>query len=903
MLLQRHVSGALVVCVVWIILTTCLVHPSTAAEPSDPNRYLNAVREFADNVLKYGRDTYGPKHTPLFVDGLNIHTHEPVKWIAPNGDEWILSNLASQQTLFRTLDGLTTITGDPKYRQTAMDAIRYAFDNLRSPNGLLYWGSHAAYNATEDQPNSEAVHELKTSYPYYKLMWDVNPELTEHFIEAFWSAHVLDWSNLDFNRHGLPNKPVEDPWRHEYDGDDPTFFEGKGYGIFAAATSLVQAGITLYVLSSQEQPLVWSKRLVKRFVDTRHPNTGVSKDYNYLWSHKMPDDLRRYLVDPQIGFIQQPFEVRHFSYPENIEAHMWISLFLMGEMLGVKGKEFQQWALDELTAWGKSAYREKDNSFIPMLTDGTIIEGYTISGNNDFGPVGTVANPYFADLTFFWAYTTAYHLTGDKFMWEMARNIGLGNSLGHIGRSPKDTPALKTKTNCSDVYGLLGLLELYAKTNNPQFLRIACRIGDNILGNQLQNGFFVPTRRHIYTRFDCYEPLALLHLHIAFNSNNKFVPRLWPSSPIFERPYRFRQGGTDRVCIYTLTESAEPPLSLQEAAAIGDVDMVSSLLEKGVGVDSWDDGYGKTALQRGAMGGHREVVELLLSKGAWIEAQADWPGGTALDYASEKGHKEVANLLIAKGADVNAARRKYPAGDTPLHSATRASHKAIADMLVINGADVNAKSATGETSLGIAVRNGYKDIAELLAEKGATISNIYEAAYVGDAAKVKVFLEEGVDVNVMDSRNRTPLHYAAGGGHKDIVELLIAQGAKVDTGSWTPLCVAVESNHLDVVEFLIAQGANVNVNPKWTPLQTAVARGRGDITELLIVHGADVNAGEWPPLHIAAYSGWRDTAELLIQKGASVNAKDNKGRTPLWYAQRKGYTEIVELLKKHGAKE
>jgi hypothetical protein len=36
--------------------------------PADPNRYLNAVREFADNVLKYGRDTYGPKHTPLFVD-------------------------------------------------------------------------------------------------------------------------------------------------------------------------------------------------------------------------------------------------------------------------------------------------------------------------------------------------------------------------------------------------------------------------------------------------------------------------------------------------------------------------------------------------------------------------------------------------------------------------------------------------------------------------------------------------------------------------------------------------------------------------------------------------------------------------------------------------------------------
>ncbi|MFX0201248.1 MAG: hypothetical protein ACFFCW_34455 [Candidatus Hodarchaeota archaeon] len=58
-----------------------------AGESSDPNnnsKYLYAVRTFADNVLKYGRDTYSPKHTPLFVDGLNINTHEPVKWISLN---------------------------------------------------------------------------------------------------------------------------------------------------------------------------------------------------------------------------------------------------------------------------------------------------------------------------------------------------------------------------------------------------------------------------------------------------------------------------------------------------------------------------------------------------------------------------------------------------------------------------------------------------------------------------------------------------------------------------------------------------------------------------------------------------------------------------------------------------
>src|SRR4030042_3764798 len=184
-------------------------------DPNDSNRYLNAVREFADNVLKYGRDTYGPKHTPLFVDGLNVNTHEPVKWIAPNGDRWILSNLASQQNLFRTLDGLTRITGDPQYKQAAMDAIKYAFENLRSPNGLFYWGGHEAYDAGADRPCGRMIHELKRNLPYYELMWEADPNATKQFIEAFWSGHILDWSNLNMDRHCYRmSEPLGKPWKH-----------------------------------------------------------------------------------------------------------------------------------------------------------------------------------------------------------------------------------------------------------------------------------------------------------------------------------------------------------------------------------------------------------------------------------------------------------------------------------------------------------------------------------------------------------------------------------------------------------------------------------------------------------------------------------------------------------------
>ena len=70
------------------------------------NKYLNAVRSFADRILQSGRDIYGPNTTPLFADGLNVKTMEPVRWEC-RGETWVLSNFASQQPLLRTLDGIS----------------------------------------------------------------------------------------------------------------------------------------------------------------------------------------------------------------------------------------------------------------------------------------------------------------------------------------------------------------------------------------------------------------------------------------------------------------------------------------------------------------------------------------------------------------------------------------------------------------------------------------------------------------------------------------------------------------------------------------------------------------------------------------------------------------------------
>jgi len=683
---NQAVLGILLICQ----LSVCLGKDTT--DPNQSTKYLYAVREFADNVLKYGRDTYGPKHTPLFVDGLNIHTHEPVKWIDPDGTKWVLSNLASQQTLTRTLDGLSTLTGDAKYREAAMQAIEYAFEHLRTPSGLLYWGQGAAYDASADKV-WEYGFGFKLDYPHYELMWKVDPNETKRFIEALWSAHVKDWSNLDFNRIAIMranleepwNHELEEPWNHEYKGG-PTFFNSKygGGGFFTTGTSLVQAGATLYRLSGQEQPLVWSRRLVKRFVDTRHPRTGISAYmYNNPW-RSLGDDLKEHFADPYTTiFPLEAFEeTRGIYYPETCQTHPWISLFLVGDMLGEKGKEFTQWALEELTAYGKAAYRKEENSFIPMLTDGTSIEGYVCKQDSAFGPRGSVAKPYFADLAFFWAYTVAYRTTSDEFMWQMVRDIALGNKFLDIGQTPAHAPELLTDTTCSDVYGLLSFLELYVKTNKPEFLQVAQRIGDNIVDNQFHKGFFVPSKRHIYTRFDCFEALTLLRLHAAAKRKTGSLPQVWPGIPLFVPRYRHKERGIDRQIIYTLTESTEPPLSLQEAAAIGDIGLVRSLLDKGLGVDSRDDPFLKTALHRAAMSGHKDVVELLLAKGADIEA-GKFHIGTALHYAAKRGHNQIAELLIARGADVNAKNNR---GQRPMDLAISRNRKEIVELLRKHGA-------------------------------------------------------------------------------------------------------------------------------------------------------------------------------------------------------------------------
>lgn len=73
------------------------------------------------------------------------------------------------------------------------------------------------------------------------------------------------------------------------------------------------------------------------------------------------------------------------------------------------------------------------------------------------------------------------------------------------------------------------------------------------------------------------------------------------------------------------------------------------------------------------------------------------------------------------------------------------------------------------------------------------------------------------DVNAKDQFSWTPLHHACHAGQLDIMELLVASGAQLDTPALngaTPLMRAIESCRPACVEFLIKAGAKVNAKNK-----------------------------------------------------------------------------------------
>ena len=127
---------------------------------------------------------------------------------------------------------------------------------------------------------------------------------------------------------------------------------------------------------------------------------------------------------------------------------------------------------------------------------------------------------------------------------------------------------------------------------------------------------------------------------------------------------------------------------------------------------------------------------------------------------------------------------------------------------------------------------------------------LFEAARDGDAALVQDRLHEGSGAHELIDDGTTALMMAAYNGHKDVVDLLIVNGAPLnaqDGQGRTALMRAAWQGRTEVVGLLINQGASVNIQDQSgeSALMNAARRGRTEIMTMLIGAGADIEQRDW----------------------------------------------------------
>ncbi len=166
-----------------------------------------------------------------------------------------------------------------------------------------------------------------------------------------------------------------------------------------------------------------------------------------------------------------------------------------------------------------------------------------------------------------------------------------------------------------------------------------------------------------------------------------------------------------------LTEAVKahvPELDIFEAAAFGDLDRMTVLVDEDPGRATALSGDGFTALHFAAFFGQGDAVALLLARGADVDAHgAGWMTGTALNSAASRERAAIAGQLLDAGADVNATQAQ---GFTALHSAAHNGDAALAAMLLSRGADPRLLTEDGRDALSFAEENGDTATIRLLAQ-------------------------------------------------------------------------------------------------------------------------------------------------------------------------------------------
>ena len=166
------------------------------------------------------------------------------------------------------------------------------------------------------------------------------------------------------------------------------------------------------------------------------------------------------------------------------------------------------------------------------------------------------------------------------------------------------------------------------------------------------------------------------------------------------------------------------------------------------------------------------------------------------------------------------------------------------------------------------------------------------ASHVQTGALARVLLEAGADKDD-ETKNGSPLICAASHGDAHVVQALLDAGADVELPTIPPetaLRLAAAYGHPDVVDLLVAAGAR--------PHSVIEAAAIGDLSAYNLRELSEFDRA--CALRAASVNGRLDVIDQLLADGTPVDALVD-GHPPAYWAQERGRSKAVAHLKRRAA--
>ncbi|XP_048258101.1 ankyrin repeat domain-containing protein 1-like isoform X2 [Haliotis rufescens] len=237
------------------------------------------------------------------------------------------------------------------------------------------------------------------------------------------------------------------------------------------------------------------------------------------------------------------------------------------------------------------------------------------------------------------------------------------------------------------------------------------------------------------------------------------------------------------------------------------------------------------------------------------------------------------------------------------------SHRERAEQITVTKSDLHASSDSSRTERTPVTTT--KKPATQATPSPADCDVLMDASRRGNLEEMKRLLTLNVDVNCRDSDSRTPVMWAAGFGHGEVVELLVRKGADVslvDEDGSSILHFACYAGDMEMVKFVLSLNV-LDIESRGalsrTPVMYAARWGHRDVLELLVSIGADVSLVDDDGdniLHLVGWGGDMETAKFVLSLNVvDIDARNNDGRTAADVARSGRRRQIADLLESRGA--